>query len=160
MTRKATKKVPAKIADQPKKKRIPSEKELATRFKPNNNANPLGSAAHDPFKRELKKLTMLELSEIVQLIMRSTLKELARKIKDEELPALHAVYVRAVLDAAEDGNVEKVNLILERVFGKTAQVIHIESPDGSMSPSRSNLSEEELKAAINKKLDEIEASKS
>lgn len=153
-----TRKAHAKIAHKSKKPR--TDKQKAAQFKKGQVANPLGAGAHDPFKRELRRLTMEELSELVQLIMRSSLKELAIKIKDDELPALHAVYVRAVLDAAEDGNVEKVNLILERVFGKTAQIIHIESPNGTMSPNGgSKLSEEELKNAINRKLDEIEAAK-
>lgn len=158
MTRKAQKKLPAKPSGNPKPR---SPAQIAAQIKKGEVRNPLGAAAHDPFKRELKRLTMEELSEIVQLIMRSSLKELAKKVKEDDLPALHAVYVRAVLDAAEDGNVEKVNLILERVFGKSAHIIHIESPNGTMSPNGGpRMSEEELKLAINKKLDEIEAAKS
>lgn len=152
-----TRKAHAKIAPKAKPR---TPKQIAAQFKKGQVANPIGGQAHDPFKRELKRLTMDELSEIVQLIMRSSLKELAIKVKEDDLPALHAVYVRAVLDAAEDGNVEKVNLILERVFGKTAQVIHIESPNGTMSPNGGpRLSPEELKEQINRKLDEIEAAK-
>lgn len=162
MTRKVAKKLPAKSASKPKKVRVPTEKELAARFKKGNNANPLGAAAHDPWKRQVKALTSKALAEITEMVCSMTIEEVEQLVKSKQLTLAQKTILRATLDASEHGEIDKFNTIVSRSVGKIPDVVHVESPDGSMSPSNRNqpkMTEEELKEAINQKLDQIEAVK-
>ena len=139
MAKKVKQKLPAKIA-KPR-----TEKQKAAQFKKGNNANPLGQKAHDPFKREVRAMTNEVIANAIKLTYQSTPREVAAKLKDPSITLLEKTILRSALDAAEHGNFDRFNVILERVVGKVPEVIHISSPDGSMSPlKQSQLSDQEL----------------
>jgi hypothetical protein len=154
MTRKAQKKL---HSDRPKKPR--SEKQIAAQFKKGNKANPIGGLAHDPWKREVKKLTSQALAEITEMVCGMSIEEVEVLVQSKKLTLAQKTILRATLDASENGEIDKFNTIVSRAVGQIPTQVQITSPDGSMSPSRATLSPEELKAAINEKLDQIEAAK-
>lgn len=159
MTRKAAKKLPAKIAPKQKKPRTPAQ--IATQFKKGQVGNPLGGLAHDPFKRQVKALTTQALAEITSMVCEMSVEEVEKIVQSKSITIAQATILRAALDASQNGRIDKFNTIVSRVVGVIPEAVQITSPDGSMSPHGNGpkLSPEELKEQINKKLDEIEAAK-
>lgn len=147
MAKKVKQKLPAKSAE--KEKRPRTEKQIAAQFKKGTVNNPLGGKAHDPFVREVRAMTNETIATAIKLTYQSTPAEVAIKLSDPNITLLQKTILRAALDAAENGNFTKFNVILERVVGKVPEVIHISSPDGSMSPiKQASISDAELEERI------------
>lgn len=119
------------------------------RFKKGKSGNPLGGKLHKPrLSKLLNKITGEALSEAIELAMLSTPAEVNEIIKDPETPLATLVILRAASDAANHGNFEKFNLILERVLGKVPnRVDHTTNGESiNTSPvSINNVSPEVLK---------------
>jgi len=148
---KAQKKLPAKSAAKTKKPR--TEKQKAAQFKKGNKANPKGAAAHNPFTKTVRKLTQIALAEITELVMTSSVADVENLLKDKKLTVAQVTILRAALDAAEDGAIDKFNTIVSRSLGAIPTVHHIESPNGTLTPK--SVSTDELRNLINEKLEKL-----
>lgn len=122
-------------------KRPPEEHKWKKGFAP----NPQGS---NPITRAMKQLTATALSEAIELVMTGTEAEIVAALKNPDSTIALKIILRASLDSMQHGNFDKFNTIIERVLGKVPNKIELESPKGTMSPTKTvnlkNLSDDEL----------------
>lgn len=97
-----------------------------TRFKPGNNANPIGGAAHSPELRAFKRLTHLEFAEIGQLIIEKDLMKLEEFVRAAKLPnsgisALQVWVASIAIKGIKEGDCTRLDSIMNRVIGKVSE---------------------------------------
>lgn len=89
-----------------------------SKFKPGNNANPLGGAATDPKIKALKKLSSKQFAEVLEDFMSKTAQELEIIANDDYAPIHRSASAAAFLKARRSGSFENLEFILSRFYGK------------------------------------------
>jgi hypothetical protein len=105
-----------------------------TQFKKGNNANPRGAGAHDPIKRELKRITNAVYTEIIECALKENIVGLEKIAKDPATPAMQVGIARALGRAISKGDWSILNSIVERLVGRQANETRIRFPDGLPAP--------------------------
>lgn len=97
-------------------------------FKVGNNANPIGSNAHNPALKALRRLTVEAYAEVVEAVLGGNLGELKRMAKDDpDSPALQVGIARAFLKAINTGDYTVIERIAERIVGKIPEQLVVAS---------------------------------
>lgn len=86
--------------------------------------NPLGWHAHDPHKRELKKITNETVKEVIELGLVGKISELEDIRDDDDAPALKRGLARAIINATNEGNFHLLQAMFERLIGKVPDQIN------------------------------------
>lgn len=155
MTKKVTQKLPKKSAKSAVGKHPNSTKH---HIKKGEVRNPKGAGAHNHFAKYVRKLSVQSLAEITDIVVNMPSDEAEKLINDPKLSLAQKAILRASIDAAHHGEIDKFNTIVSRCVGKIADKVEVSSPDGSMSPSN-KLDDDELKKAINEKIDQLQSIK-
>lgn len=90
----------------------------AHQFKKGQKANPLGAGAHNKELKALRKLTVKEYREVIELALTSNLAALKALAADPETTALQAGIAVALGKAIQRGDWGVINSIAERLVGK------------------------------------------
>ena len=88
-------------------------------------ANPLGGAAHDPLKRELKRITNVMFCDVIDALLRGNLEALSLIANDTSAPALKVGVARAIFNAAKTGDWSTLEKIIERIVGKLPDKVEV-----------------------------------
>lgn len=78
--------------------------------------------------RELKKLTLEELREIIELAVRSNTNKLRVLIKDPTTPALQMGVATSLLRAIQKGDWNTLEAIVSRIVGKIPDRVQVDGP--------------------------------
>lgn len=93
-------------------------------FKPGQSGNPEGARRHDPIKRRLKKLTSVELEEIINLILLTHPNELNKVTQDN--PVLLKTWIASIVSkAVQKGDPSILFLLLDRLLGKVQDKVNV-----------------------------------
>lgn len=95
------------------------------KFKPGNNANPLGAGAHDPVKKMLKRLTSEELKDIASLLLSGNVKELAHVRRSSSSSGIRAMVAGLALRAIRQGDANAFETLLARLMGKVENKVQL-----------------------------------
>lgn len=95
---------------------------------------------------ELRKYGAKELTEKMHALMKCTKAELKQVVEDDESDMLTAALARIMLQAAENGDITKLNFIVERVAGPVPKTININADVNNTNNSTlTGLSDEDLR---------------
>jgi hypothetical protein len=130
-------------------------------FKPGQVANPLGGRAHNPELRAIKRLTAAEVAEIGSLVVLGDLQALQEIVKESRDPWLYdaegkhsvlKVWMATIaIKAIQKGDVHGLDVLLNRLIGRTAEKIQISDPDGGpVKHLIGRMTPEEKKAELEK----------
>lgn len=84
-------------------------------------ANPIGANAHNPVKREFKRLTRQQLREVMTLILRSHPDQLEEARTSPNTTVLKAWIAEAAIRGIENGDLGPLMSIIDRVQGTVEQ---------------------------------------
>jgi hypothetical protein len=145
-----------KVGKKVTKKRKPEQAAhlVAHQFKKGQSGNPEGARAHNPFNRAVKQMTSQLFSETIQLVLSTPVDELDKFATDNTLTVMQRIIIKALLRADENESFGALDTIMERVIGKVAEKMEIESPKGTMSPT--SIDPKKLTLEDLKKLKEIQ----
>lgn len=101
-------------------------------FLPGNNMNPRGARAHNPVKKEFKKLTEEQLKEIMELILKTNPFELPDIVKNSDT-VLKAWIGQAALMGMNNGDLGPLLSIIDRVLGRIKERVEISRPACDMT---------------------------
>lgn len=93
-----------------------------TQFKKGQSGNPGGMTKE---QRAVKAFTATQLTNAINLAMSLTTEEADKLVKDKTLTMPEKVVLRAIVDAAEDGNYSKFYEIAEFLLGKVPNKIEV-----------------------------------
>lgn len=117
-----------------KKPRNVSEKSLAN-LRPQKpgtpSHNPEGGRAHNPVFRAMKEATLEAYVEVIKLVMRGTREELRELAKSETVSALQCGIAKAMLDASDSGDEDRISRICARVIGSVPKEINLNANTNS-----------------------------
>lgn len=105
--------------------RIPPATNIPHRFAPGNNANPRGARAHNPVKKEFKRLTEQQLREVMELILDTHPDKLEELKTHMHTTTLKAWIAQAALKGLESGDMGPLLAILDRVLGRIKERVEI-----------------------------------
>ncbi len=93
---------------------------VGRRFKKGEVNNPLGSKAHNPVKKALKKLTVRELEEVIGLILFANPAKL--KEEAERDPTILKTWISsAALTGIKKGDLTHLTHLIDRVIGRVKE---------------------------------------
>lgn len=95
--------------------------------------NPEGARAHDPAKRELKRLTSESLKEVIDIAVKNDVFALREMANSTSAPVIQVAVAKCMIIAIDRGDWATVQSIIERIVGKVPVVIDNLSSDGSMN---------------------------
>lgn len=96
--------------------------------------NPLGAGAHDKEKKRLKTLTVKELRKVFNEILLVHPDELEDVIDDN--PTILKSWVgKVILTAMDDGNLAPLMSLLDRMIGKVADNVTVETKTNPFKPT-------------------------
>jgi hypothetical protein len=96
------------------------------RFKPGNNANPLGGNAHNPVKRQLKKITTETLAQVFNEMLAVEPSKIHEVVNNE--PTVLKNYIASCIQKGmAKGDIGPLMTLLERMVGKVKENVQIES---------------------------------
>lgn len=87
-------------------------------FEPGNNYS-RGRPRLPPEVKEARKLTAAELIKELTLRLRSTRDDISKLINSPDTPMLSVIVCRIILQAGDLGNIPSIELVLNRILGKT-----------------------------------------
>lgn len=99
-----------------------------TRFKPGNNANPLGSNAHDPEKKAVKLAMKKLTAALVEEIVKDVLLVHPEKLGEEnarDASVLKAWIAKAAEKGANSGDLGPLLQLLDRSVGTVKQKVEV-----------------------------------
>lgn len=106
--------------------------------------NPEGARAHNPAMKELKALTVADMQLMGSMVVKGDLASLARIAADDTTPALQAWIAKIALTGIRDGDIYKLDALLNRLIGKVPDAIAMQ-----ITNPLSSMTEEDLKAKLN-----------
>lgn len=95
------------------------------KFQKGKSGNPGGRPAIPPAIKALRKLTIADLEEIGDLILRGNRAALNAIVSDTESPAVKVVYAKGALNAMAKGDIDTLEKILARVVGPVRKDINV-----------------------------------
>jgi hypothetical protein len=103
---------------------------ISGRIKPGEVRNPLGAGAHDPIKRELKRLTTGEFADIIHLALTTDLEGLQAVAKDPKSSALKVGVATSLAKAIQKGDWATLESISARIVGRVPAKFEFTGKDG------------------------------
>jgi len=116
-------------------------------FKKGQSGNPNGVSKE---KRAIKAFTATQLTNAINLAMGLSIEEAEKMVEDRNLSLPEKVVLRAIVDAAEDGNYSKFYEIAEFMLGKVPNRVEVITSLKDKLEDR-----EKLKAAIKEVEDDV-----
>lgn len=102
-------------------------------FKKGESGNPNGRPHEKPEVRALKRLTKSRFEDVAHRYINSTVDELQDKFRDPSTPALDLILIKVLIDAANKGDIGKLNFFLERLIGKITERVDITTKGDSFN---------------------------
>lgn len=102
----------------------------AHRFKKGVSGNPLGAKLHNPELRAIKRLTAAEVAEIGALVVSKNLVALKAVIENPNASALKVWMATIAFRGIKSGNAKSLDILLNRLIGRTTEKIQISGSDG------------------------------
>lgn len=132
------------------KKRVnPKSLENLKMWKKGESGNPIGSRAHNPATRALKKITLESYREMIELVLTGNLSQLKEIAENPKTPALQVGIATAFMKAIKEGNHEIIERIAERLVGKIPDELNIKSQSLNANLN-AEVPLEKVKAALQK----------
>jgi hypothetical protein len=94
-----------------------------TQFKKGESGNPAGKPPLDPKIKELKKLTAVELEEMINGLLSANEEELNNIDASASEPYIRRIMVRILQRTYETGSMQQLDMILNRLIGKVKEHI-------------------------------------
>lgn len=94
-----------------------------TQFKKGESGNPAGKPALDPKIKALKKLTAVELEEMINGLLSANEDELNKIDSSASEPYIRRIMVRILQRTYETGSMQQLDMILNRLIGKVKEHI-------------------------------------
>lgn len=115
------------------------------------SGNPNGARAHDPVKKQVKKLTSKEVEQVIGLIMDNNIRGLKKIGKDPTSSVLKVWVASIAARAIHKGDSYALNMILDRAIGRVKEKFEISGEDGGpIQNAFLDMTAEERYAAIEK----------
>ncbi len=86
--------------------------------------NPAGRQADPPLMKELRKLSAIELEEMISVLIKGDVTELNAIITNKGSSVLKVMVASCCIKILKDGNTEALERILNRIIGKPKEYIH------------------------------------
>lgn len=103
--------------------RIPPE---GRRFQPGQSGNPSGARKHDQAKKIMRKLTALDLEEIINLVLNNDMEALLAIKNDlKNTKVLKAWVAAAAIEGIKKGDLTSLTTLVDRIFGRVSQKIEL-----------------------------------
>lgn len=99
-----------------------------TQFKRGQVANPEGRNPLPPELRGLRALKKEEVAIIIGKYTRLTMRKLKEALENPETPCLEKAIAKALQVAVHEGDITKINFILDRTIGKVTEKVEISTP--------------------------------
>jgi hypothetical protein len=93
-------------------------------FKKGISGNPLGGKLHNPEIKKVKALTEAELIEVATFILKSTVGDIKKKIKDPSTSMLQGMVLGLGLKAMTKGDASSFNALMDRLLGKVKENVN------------------------------------
>lgn len=87
-------------------------------FKKGQSGNPEGGRAHDPVKRELKKITLETIKQMVEDLATKSPAELEAIYQDKNQPIFEAWFAKIAATGINDNDMGRMRFLLEYSAGK------------------------------------------
>lgn len=101
-------------------------------FKPGNNANPRGAAAHNQLAKQIKHLTKKELQSLANLVLQGNVYEIRRIKKDKAHSSTLKVMLASIaIRVIEKGDHQAMEALLNRMIGKVPEKFEHEGLNGT-----------------------------
>lgn len=126
--------------EEPVKHRKSREKQHANlkRFPKGVSGNPAGRPP-DVLGRQMRQLTAQEFAEIANLIVKGSIEELRKIVKDESQSAIKVMVAATAVKIISKGDMHSLDILLNRLVGKVKdQIEH----SGSMKLTKEQLDQE------------------
>lgn len=94
-----------------------------TRFKKGVTGNPNGRPTVPKEIRDIKKLTVQELEQLVSTLLYATDQDLANILGDESAPKIKKIVAQILVTTGSTGNMTQFDQLLNRVIGKVRETI-------------------------------------
>lgn len=139
--------------EKPPKGRHPNSLQNLVKFKPGNNANPIGSHAHSLLTKTLQKgnLKTKEMQEIIELALIGDMKGLQAIIDPKtfgDRPVAVVMVAKCLYDAIKDGDWDTCEKIYEKVTGKPIAKMEIDIKAVAETPEEKELRRQKVMDAL------------
>lgn len=123
-------------------------------FKPGQSGNPNGRPPLTQEQRALRKLTLAQYREVIELALTGTFKELEQFSKDKTNSAVQVGVAKLLLRAINHGDTSTFEIFTARIVGKIPEVLDINSKNLNVSADI-EVRHEKVKAALTELLEKI-----
>jgi len=95
--------------------------------------NPNGRPRLSSEEKAMRKLTATHFNKVANKYVLSTVAQLEAKFRDVKTPALDLILIKILIEAADKGDIGKINFFLERLIGKVPDKIIDETEDRTLN---------------------------
>lgn len=92
-------------------------------WKPGQSGNPERKGLSDPAATKIRQLTRAQIAEIGTVVLDGSLEDLNKIVTDPKASALRVWIATIIVDGIKQGDVVKLNALLDRIAGKVKQEI-------------------------------------
>jgi hypothetical protein len=111
-----------------------------TSFKPGQSGNPNGAPKLPPEVKEIRLLTSQKITEMISKFIAATPEEIKAIATSPAATVLEIYIAKILMKGSNDGDTHRLDFLFNRVVGPVRQKIDHSSEDGSMSPTKTDLS--------------------
>lgn len=123
----------------------------AVKFKKGVSGNPQGARLHNQDLKLIRVMTHDELAKFGSLLINKEIPELREMVeKPEGVSSLISLYSSVIVKAFDNGDMNSLNLLLDRIVGKTKERIDVNVTKFDQ------MSNDDIIIEIKKKLEQIE----
>lgn len=116
-------------------------------FKKGTTGNPQGARLHNPAIKALTKLTVETYREVIEIVMKGTLKDLKAMAEHPQTSALQVGIAASFIKAIQAGDYNVIERIAERIIGKIPDELNVNSTSNT-NLKVGALDREKLRAAM------------
>lgn len=117
-----------------------SEKKVVGRpFQPGQSGNPLGRKLENKDMKTLRHLTHAEIANVGKMVINGNVEEIQRMAKDPNSTGLQVWMCTIALKGINDGDMTKLDGLLNRIVGKTKTEIILTPAEQAQTPDPKNI---------------------